>query len=140
MEERKIQLLEGVPNALATPKAPQGKIPSSFAMYVDDKLKYMDARSHTITEKRIMDILFETEMGTTCVRPIQRQHSISMRPAAAQYSNTATPVQGQYSSGMRPAEAQYSNATTPVQGLYSSRTPQTQNFWIYFIMTDCILF
>ena len=38
MEERKIQLLEGVVNALATPKAPQGKTPSSFALYVDDKL------------------------------------------------------------------------------------------------------
>ena len=39
MEERKIQLLKGVINALATPKTPQGKIPSSFAMYVDKKLK-----------------------------------------------------------------------------------------------------
>ena len=39
LEERKIQLLKGVINALATPKTPQGKIPSSFAMYVDKKLK-----------------------------------------------------------------------------------------------------
>ena len=39
MEEGKIQLLKGVVNALATPKTPQGKIPSSFAMYVDKKLK-----------------------------------------------------------------------------------------------------
>ena len=80
MKERNIQLLEGVANALATPKVPQCKTPSSFAMYVDDKLKQMDAHSLTITEKRIMDILFEVEMGTTCVVPIQRQHSISMRP------------------------------------------------------------
>ena len=68
MEERKIQLL----NALATPKAPQDKTPSSFAMYADDELKQMDARSRTITEKRIIDILFEVEMGTTCVTPTQR--------------------------------------------------------------------
>ena len=32
MEERKIQLPEGVANAVATPKAPQGKTPSSFAL------------------------------------------------------------------------------------------------------------
>ena len=50
MEERKIKLLEGVANVLATPKAPQGKTPSSFDMYVDDKLKQMDAPSRTITE------------------------------------------------------------------------------------------
>ena len=74
MEERKIQLLKGVANVLATPKAPQGKTPSSFAMYVDDKLKQMDARSRTIIEKRIMDILLEVEMGTTRVTPTQRQH------------------------------------------------------------------
>ena len=47
-------------------------------MYVDDKLKQKDARSRTITEKRIMDILFEVEMGTTCVTPTQTQNSISM--------------------------------------------------------------
>ena len=104
MKERNIQLLEGVANALATPKVPQCKTPSSFAMYVDDKLKQMDAHCFTITEKRIMDILFEVEMGTTCVVPIQRQHSISMRPAKVQYSNAKTPVQGQYLSGMRPAQ------------------------------------
>ena len=84
-------------------------------------------QSHTIIKKRIMDILFEVEMGTMCVRPTQRQHSISMRPTAAQYLNAAKPVQGQYSSGMRPAEAQYLNATTPFQGLYASGTLQTQN-------------
>ena len=136
MEERKIQLLEGVANALATPKAPQGKTPSSFALYVDDKLKQMDARSRTITEKRIMDILFEDEIRTTCVAPTQRQHSISMRPAEAQCSNATAPVRGQYSSGMRPAEAKYSNATTPVQGQYSSGTPQTQNFWMDLLHND----
>ena len=69
----------------------------------------MDARSRTITKKRIIrDILFEVKMGTKCVTPTQRQHSISMAPA----------------------EAQYSNAVTPVQGQYSSDTPQTQNFWM----------
>ena len=52
MEERKIQLLEGVPNALATPKALQGKIPSSFAMYVDDKLKYLDALAPTQSPRK----------------------------------------------------------------------------------------
>ena len=123
------QLLEDVTNALAAPKAPQGKTPFSFVMNVDDKLKQMDAHSRTITEKRIMDILFEVEMGTTCVTPTQRQYSISMRPAEAQYSNATTPVQGQYSSGMRPAETQYSNATTPVQG-------QTQNFWMDLLDND----
>ena len=51
LEERQIQLLESVANVLATPKAPQGKTPSSFAMYVDNKLKQMDTRSHTITKK-----------------------------------------------------------------------------------------
>ena len=83
-----------------------------------------------------MDIVFEVGMGTTCVRPTQRQHSISMRPAEAQYLNSTTPVQGQYSSGMRPAEAQYSNATTPVQGQYLSGTSQTQNFWIHLLHND----
>ena len=103
-----------------TPKAPQGKTPYSFTMYVDDKLKQKDARSRTITEKRIMDILFEVEMGTTCVTPTQTQNSISMSPA----------------------EVQYSNATTPFQGQYSSGTPRTQTFlmdllhndWFYFIL------
>ena len=84
--------VEGVVIVLATPKAPQGKTPSSFAIYVDDKLKQMDARSRTITEKRVMDIFFEVDAGTTCVAPTQRQHSISMRPAEAQYSNATTPV------------------------------------------------
>ena len=78
-------------------------------MFVDDRRKQMDARSRTITKKRIIrDILFEVKMGTKCVTPTQRQHSISMAPA----------------------EAQYSNAGTPVQGQYSSDTPQTQNFWM----------
>ena len=67
--KKEIKLLEGVANVLATPKALQGKTPSSFDMYVDCKLKQMEARSRTITEKRIMDILFEVEMGTTCARP-----------------------------------------------------------------------
>ena len=75
-------------------------------------------------------------MRTTCVTPTQRQHSISMRPAEAQYSNATTPIQGKYSSGMTPAEAQYSNATTPVKKQYSSGTPQTLNL---FELTDCIL-
>ena len=38
MEEREIQLLEGVVNELVTLKALQGKTPSSLAMYVDNKL------------------------------------------------------------------------------------------------------
>ena len=71
MEERKIQLLEGVVNGFATPKRPEGKTPFSFAMYVDDKLKEIDTHSSTITEKKIMDILFEIEMRTTCVTPTQ---------------------------------------------------------------------
>ena len=136
MEERKIELLEDVANALATPKAPQGKTPSFFAMYVVDKLKQMDARSRAITGKRIMDILFELEMGTTCLTPTQRQHSISMRPIEAQYSNATTPVRGQNLSGMRSAEAQYLNATTPVQGQYSSGRPQTQNSWMDLLHND----
>ena len=114
MEERKIQLLEGVANVLATPKALQGKTLSFFAVHVDDKLKQMDARSRTITEKRIMDILFKVEIGTTCVAPTQRQHSISIRPA----------------------EAQYSNATTPAQGQYSRGTPKTQTFWMDLLLND----
>ena len=64
LEERQIQLLESVANVLATPKAPQGKTPSSFAMYVDNKLKQMDTRSQTITKKWIVGILFEAKMGT----------------------------------------------------------------------------
>ena len=117
MEERKIQLLEGVANALATPKALQGKTPSFFAVYVDDKLKQMDARSRTITEKRIMDILFKVEIGTTCVAPTQRQHLISIRPA----------------------EAQYSNATTPTQGQYSRGTPKTQTFWMDLLLKGTLM-
>ena len=91
-----------------------GKTPYSVAMYVDNELKQMDARSRTITEKRIMDIVFQVEMGTTCGTPTQRQHS----------------------SDMRPAEAQYSNATTPVQGQYSSGTPEIQNFWMDLLHND----
>ena len=75
-------------------------------------------------------------MGTTCVILTQRQHSISMRPAGAQYSNTTAPVQGKYLSGMRTAEAQYLNATTPVEWQYSSGTPQTQNFWMDLLHND----
>ena len=75
MEERKIQIIEGCANALATSKAPDGKTPSTFAMYVDDKLKQMDTRSRTLTEKRIIYILFEAEMETTCVPPVQAQYS-----------------------------------------------------------------
>ena len=50
----------------------KGKTPSSFAMYVNNRLKQMDARSSTITEKKMMDILLEVEMATTCVPPTQR--------------------------------------------------------------------
>ena len=64
-------------DALATSKAPDGKTPSTFAMYVDDKLKQMDTCSRALTEKRIIDILF----------------------VQAQYSNGMPPVQAQYSSG-----------------------------------------
>ena len=92
MEEIKIQLLEGVVNGLVTPKTPQGKTPFCFAKYVDDKLKEIDTHFSTITEKKIMDILFEIEMRTTCVTPTQRQQSISMRPGVAQYSNATTPA------------------------------------------------
>ena len=38
MEEREIQLLEGVANELVTLKALQDETPSSLAMYVDNKL------------------------------------------------------------------------------------------------------
>ena len=119
MEERKIRLLEGAANALATPKALQGKTLSSFTMYVEDKLKQMDARSRPITKKRIMDILFEVEMRTTCVTPTQRQYSISMRSAEAQYSNATTPIQG---------TARVVHCKLKTSG------------WIYFKITDFILF
>ena len=45
MAERKIQLLGGFSNVLATPDIPQGKTPSSFTMHDEDKLKQMDAHS-----------------------------------------------------------------------------------------------
>ena len=61
-----------------------------------------------------MDILLEFVMSTTCVTPTQRQHTIGMRSAEAQYSNAATAVQRQYSSG----------------------TPQTQNFWMDLLHND----
>ena len=73
MEEKKTQLLEGVTNAHATPKAPQGKTSSSFAMYVDNKLNQMNGPSRTITEKRLMVISSKVEIETTCVTPTQRQ-------------------------------------------------------------------
>ena len=102
-----------------TPKAPQGKTPYSFTMYVDDKLKQKDAHSRTITEKRIMDILFEVEMGTTCVTPTQTQNSISM--SLLKYS---IPM---------------------LQHLFKGSIPVVHRelkpfWWIYFIMTDFILF
>ena len=36
--------------------------PSSFALYVDEKLKLFDNQTRIFTEKRISDILFEAEM------------------------------------------------------------------------------
>ena len=98
----------------------KGKTPSSFAMYVNNRLKQMDARSSTITERKMMDILLEVEMGTTCVPPTQRQHSISVRPAEAQYLNATTPVQGQEQ--------------------YSSSTPQNQNFRMDLLHNDSLYF
>ena len=38
--------------------------PSTFALYVDEKLKLLDNRARILTEKRISDILFEAEMGS----------------------------------------------------------------------------
>ena len=92
------------------------KTPSSFAMYVNNRLKQMNARSSTITERKMMNILLEVEMGATCVPPTQRQHSIRVRPAEAQYLNATTPVQGQEQ--------------------YSSSTPQNQNFRMDLLHTD----
>ena len=99
-------------------------------------LKQIDAHYRTITKKRIMDILFEVEIWTTCVTPIQRQYSISMRPAEAQYSHVATPVQRQHSSGIEPAVAQYLNVATSIQRQYFSGTLQIQNFWMDLLLTD----
>ena len=115
MKERKIQLLEGIASALATPKAVQGKKPSSFAMHVDNKLKQIDARSYKITKKGIIDILFEVQIGTMCVTSAQRQHSISIRSAEA--------LQHLFKSSIR--------------GIH--RKLKTSG-WIFLIMTDCVLF
>ena len=115
MKERKIQSLEGIASALAIPKAVQGKKSSSFAMYVDNKLKQIDARSYKITKKGIIDILFEVQIGTTCVTSAQRQHSISIRSAEA--------LQHLFKSSIR-----------------GVRRKLKTSDWICFLMTDCILF
>ena len=50
-------LQEPPPNLESVPKV------SSFAKYVDEKLKNLDNRSRTLAEKRITDVLFDLEMG-----------------------------------------------------------------------------
>ena len=66
LEEKKMEILEGCFKMLASSvssKDTQQK-PSTFALYVDEKLKLLDNRTRIFTEKRISDILFEAEMGS----------------------------------------------------------------------------
>ena len=68
LEEKKMVILEGCSKMLASSVSwkdvdTQQK-PSTFALYVDEKLKMLDDRTRIFTEKRISDILSEAEMGS----------------------------------------------------------------------------
>ena len=62
-----MEILEGCSKILASSVSSKDvdtqQKPSTFALYVDRKLKLLDNRTHIITETRISDILFEAEMG-----------------------------------------------------------------------------
>ena len=62
-----MEILEGCSKMLASSASSkdadtQQKM-STFAIFVDEKLKLSDNRTRIFTEKRISDILFEAEMG-----------------------------------------------------------------------------
>ena len=64
-EAKKDELFATCIRALQEPPPKQESVPkvSSFAMYVDEKLKNLDNRSRALAEKRISDVLFDLEMG-----------------------------------------------------------------------------
>ena len=51
-------------------------ITSPFALYVDEKLKLLDKRTPMFTEKRIMDSIFEAEMGALSNTPVRHVYSL----------------------------------------------------------------
>ena len=63
-----MEVLEGCPKMLASSVSSKDvgtqQKPSTFALYVDEKLKLLDNRTRIFTEKRISDIIFEAEMGS----------------------------------------------------------------------------
>ena len=68
LEEKKMEILEGCSKMLASSVSSKDvdtqQKPSTFALYVDEKLKLLDNQTRIFTEKRISDILFEAEMGS----------------------------------------------------------------------------
>ena len=74
-EEKKLEILEGCSNMLAQSRYPSAEksqsITSPFALYVDEKLKLLEKRTRMFTEKRIMDIIFEAEMGAPSNTPVR---------------------------------------------------------------------
>ena len=76
-KKEKSNYLKALPALLQHQKHLNVKKTSSFAMHVDNKRKQIDAWSHKITEKAIMGILFEAEIGTTYVTSVQGQYSSS---------------------------------------------------------------
>ena len=65
--EKKLELLSKCTDAITSKAAVSSEPPaqkiSNFAMYVDKKLSNLDKRSRRIAEKRISDVLFESEMS-----------------------------------------------------------------------------
>ena len=114
-KKEKSNYLKALPALLQHQKHLNVKKTSSFAMHVDNKRKQIDAWSHKITEKAIMGILFEAEIGTTYVTSAQRQHFISMRSAEAALQH------------LFKGSIQVVHHKLKTSG------------WICFIMTDCIL-
>ena len=68
LEEKMMEILEGCSKMLASSVSSKDvdtqQKSSTFALYVEEKLKLLDNRTRIFTEKRISDILFEAEMGS----------------------------------------------------------------------------
>ena len=68
LEEKMMEILEGCSKMLASSVSSKDvdtqQKSSTFAVYVEEKLKLLDNRTRIFTEKRISHILFEAEMGS----------------------------------------------------------------------------
>ena len=63
LESRRQDLLEACINVMKEPTPSASQQQCNFSLYVAEKLSQFDKRTRSIAEKRIMDILFEYELG-----------------------------------------------------------------------------